>query len=59
LAVGKTVGRVMSQSFKDLTVYEKCFSLAMETFQISKGFPKEEIHALTGQINHQGLFVRI
>jgi len=44
------VGRVMSQSFKDLTVYKKCFSLAMEIFQISKGFPKEEIYALTGQI---------
>lgn len=36
--------------FKDLTVYKKAFKLAMEIFQISKIFPKEEIYSLTGQI---------
>jgi len=40
----------MAQSFKDLIVYQKGFSLAMEIFHISKGFPKEEVYSLTGQI---------
>ncbi|MBC8393572.1 MAG: four helix bundle protein [Deltaproteobacteria bacterium] len=40
----------MGQSFKDLIVYQKSFSLAMEIFHISKGFPKEEVYSLTGQI---------
>ena len=40
----------MSQNFKDLTVYQKAFALAMEIFQISRDFPKEEIYALSGQI---------
>ena len=40
----------MSGSFKDLIVYKKAFSLAMEIFHISKEFPKEEQYSLTGQI---------
>ena len=30
------------KSAKDLTVYKKAYSLAMEIFYISKSFPKEE-----------------
>ncbi|MFC1839516.1 four helix bundle protein [Thermodesulfobacteriota bacterium] len=40
----------MFGSFKDLIVYKKAFSLAMEIFHISKEFPKEEQYSLTGQI---------
>lgn len=36
--------------FKDLTVYKKAFRLAMEIFEISKKFPKEEKYSLTDQI---------
>ncbi len=36
--------------FKDLTVYKKGFSLAMEIFEMSKKFPKEETYSLTDQI---------
>ena len=36
--------------FKDLLVYQKSFRLAMEIFEISKGFPKEETYSLTDQI---------
>lgn len=36
--------------FKDLTVYKKAFKLAMEIFEISKKFPKEETYSLTDQI---------
>jgi four helix bundle protein len=37
-------------SFKDLIVYQKAFKLAMEIFEISKSFPKEEKYSLTDQI---------
>ena len=40
----------MAQSFKDLVVYQKGFSLAMEIFHTSKDFPKVEVYSLTGQI---------
>jgi hypothetical protein len=35
------------KSFKDLTVYKKAFSLAMEIFELSKSFPIEEKYSLT------------
>jgi four helix bundle protein len=38
------------ESFKDLIVYQKAYKLAMEIFQISKSFPKEEKYSLTDQI---------
>jgi four helix bundle protein len=37
-------------SFKDLIVYQKAYKLAMEIFDISKSFPKEEKYSLTDQI---------
>ena len=40
----------MSYSFKDLKVYKLAFSLAIEIFEISKNFPKEEKYSLTDQI---------
>ncbi len=40
----------MSQSFRDLLVYKKAFALAMEIYEISKKFPKEEMYSLTDQI---------
>ena len=37
-------------SFKDLIVYQKAYKLAMEIFEISKDFPKDEKYSLTDQI---------
>lgn len=37
-------------SAKELTVYKKSYELAMEIFEVSKGFPPEERFALTSQI---------
>lgn len=36
--------------FKELLAYKKSFELAMEIFELSKGFPKEERYSLTDQI---------
>ena len=40
----------MVTSFKDLIVYQKAHKLAMEIFELSKKFPKEEKYSLTDQI---------
>lgn len=37
-------------TYKDLLVYKKAFKLAMDIFEISKRFPKEETYSLTDQI---------
>ncbi len=38
------------KSFRDLKVYQKAFTLAMDIFDITKGFPAEEKYSLTSQI---------
>jgi four helix bundle protein len=37
-------------TYKDLEVYQLSFSLAMNIFQLSRKFPKEEIYSLTSQV---------
>lgn len=36
--------------FRDLEVYKIAFTLQQEIFELTKGFPKEELYALTDQI---------
>lgn len=36
--------------FKELIAYKKAFKLAMDIFEISKSFPKEEKYSLTDQM---------
>lgn len=38
------------RSVKDLAVYRKAFDAAMEIFELSKNFPREELYSLTDQI---------
>lgn len=42
----------MSQikGFRDLIVYQKAYKMAMEIFEMTKDFPKEEKYSLTDQI---------
>jgi len=37
-------------SFRDLIVYQKAYQAAMEIFQVTQAFPKEEKYSLTDQI---------
>jgi four helix bundle protein len=37
-------------SFRDLIAYKKAFSLSMEIFWLTKGFPKDETYSLIDQI---------
>ena len=38
------------RSVRDLLVYKKAFNSAMEIFEVSKTFPREELYSLTDQI---------
>ena len=38
------------QIFRNLIVYQKAFKLAMDIFEATKSFPKEELYSLTDQI---------
>lgn len=40
----------MEKGFRELKVYQLAYKLAMEIFDITKTFPKEEIYSLTDQI---------
>ena len=42
--------RMMAQGYRDLKVYQLAYRLAMEIFEISKSFPKDERYSLTDQI---------
>lgn len=44
-------------SFRDLTVFKKAFSLAMDVFEITKEFPSEEKYALTDQLRRSSGWV--
>ena len=48
-----------AKSVKDTKVYKLAFELAMEIFEISKSFPKEEIYSLTDQIRRSSRSVCI
>lgn len=39
-----------ADNLRNLTVYKKAFALAMEVFEITKKFPKEEKYSLTDQM---------
>ena len=45
--------------FQDLFAYQKVFSLAMEIFETTKKFPKEEMYSLTDQIRRSSRSVPI
>ena len=37
------------RSHRDLDVYQRAFAAGMKIFELSKGFPKDEIYSLTNQ----------
>jgi four helix bundle protein len=46
-------------SFRNLTVYKKAFALAMEIYELSKEFPKEEKYSLTDQVRRSSRAVAV
>lgn len=50
------VDRVM-QNYKDLKVWQKAHSLAIEIYKVSKGFPKEEQFNITSQLRRASISI--
>ncbi|OOQ58585.1 four helix bundle protein [Mucilaginibacter pedocola] len=46
-------------TYKDLLIYKKSFSLAMEIFVVTRSFPKEERYSLIDQIRRSSRSVNI
>ena len=40
----------MIQTFRDLEVYRRSFEASVEMYQLTKGYPREELYGLTSQI---------
>ncbi len=38
------------KTYKDLTVWQKSFKLALEVYKVTKKFPRSELYGLTSQI---------
>jgi len=38
------------RGYRDLKVYQLSYKLAMEVFEVTKGFPREKKYSLTDQI---------
>jgi len=47
------------QGFKDLIVYKKSYKLALEIFEVTKEFPKEEKYSLTDQIRRSSRSIAV
>ena len=47
----------MATGFRNLTVYKKAFDLAIDIYQVSKKFPKDELYSLTIQIRKSSRYV--
>jgi four helix bundle protein len=43
-------GAKFVRSHRDLDVYKAAMDAAMEVFEVSRGFPREEVYSLTSQI---------
>ena len=46
-------------TFQDLLAFKKSFALAMQIFEITKSFPKEETYSLTDQIRRSSRSVPV
>jgi four helix bundle protein len=47
----------VARSFRDLVVYQKARALARQVFELSAGFPRDEMYALTSQVRRSSTSV--
>ena len=47
----------MLKSYKELKVWEKAYSLCVNIYRITRGFPLEERYVLTSQIRKSALSI--
>ncbi len=51
------IKREPAKSFKDLVVWQKAHLLVLGVYNVTKGFPKEELFALTSQLRRSAVSV--
>lgn len=49
--------RMKINSFKDLIVWQKAYKLVIETYKITKDFPRDEIYGLSQQIRRAAISI--
>ena len=47
----------MVQSFRDLTVWQRSMQMAVAVYQLTQGFPREEIYGLTSQMRRAAVSI--
>lgn len=47
------------RNYQDLQVWEKAHSLMLDLYQLSRGFPREEIYGLTSQLRRAAMSIGI
>ena len=47
----------MAQSFRDLMVWHRAMELTVQIYELTQGFPKEEIYGLTSQLRRASVSV--
>ena len=47
----------MAESFRNLLVWQKAKTLAVEVYEVTKSFPKEELYSVTAQMRRSALSV--
>jgi len=45
------------KSYKDLLIWQKGFQIVIATYKLTKGFPQEELYALTSQIKRASVSI--
>ena len=50
-------GKAPAKSFRDLIVWQRSIQLATTIYQLSRGFPKDEIYGLASQIRRSAVSV--
>ena len=47
----------MIQSYKDIEVYRESYQLALEAYQLSRGYPQEERYGLASQVQRASVSI--
>ncbi|HEY1646758.1 MAG TPA: four helix bundle protein [Terracidiphilus sp.] len=47
----------MAQSFRELTVWQRAMEMTVQVYELTLGFPKEEIYGLTSQLRRASVSV--
>src|SRR6266853_380693 len=53
----ETAVRAPAQTFRDLVVWQKAHQFVLDSYKLSKSFPREEIYGLTSQFRRAAISV--